>query len=129
MTVLVPQTRRRSASRTQPSKVVTENVGKNVEALGDKAQKLLLHVQNSQRQKENYDSHVTSLGRLPVEILSEIMGVCIQKGVKIHELTHICGHLRDIVVAMTSAWSCIRITPFYRFSGYGEDVLGVSIVS
>ncbi|CAG8742520.1 5924_t:CDS:2, partial [Acaulospora colombiana] len=64
-----------------------------------------------QRRRANHASYISSLRRLPPEILVEIVYMCLYGGVNITTLTQICGNIRDAITGMSSLWSHIKLVP------------------
>jgi hypothetical protein len=74
---------------------------------------------------------LSSFGRLPVELLREIVKEYLESSQSITTIMHICQHLRHVVLGMTTIWSSIwllssKIRPKYRYDDVG-DILFVYV--
>jgi hypothetical protein len=98
-----PHPRRRAfAEEIRYSKRVIAQLETSIEDLEEKLQTL-------RRKKANYESYISPIRRMPVEILREIVHCCLQKGVRLNTLIQVCGYMRDAILGMTSIWSSILL--------------------
>jgi hypothetical protein len=80
-----------------------------IRRLMHKAARLRAHRRLLQRRKANHTSYISPLRRLPPEILSEIVYMCLYDDVKLTTLTQICGTLREVVLGMSALWNQINL--------------------
>jgi hypothetical protein len=71
-----------------------------------------------QRKRDNYASYTSPLRNLPVDILAEILQICLNNGVKREILASTCGTIRDAFVGIPGFWNKIRIWGRYRLKEY-----------
>jgi hypothetical protein len=108
------------------SKSIIEQLDRNIEDLEQDIQQLQTRLQEVQRKRTNYASYISPLRRLPAEILSEIIGICLHNDVEITVVAGICSRLREVVLGMAGIWSDISIrtnypipsSPFDKRYGY-----------
>jgi hypothetical protein len=79
--------------------------------LENEINKLQARLQHLQQKKANHCSYISPLRRLPPELMSEIVHICLANKVQLTTLTQICGTIRDIVVGMSALWKYILIRP------------------
>jgi hypothetical protein len=110
-----PHPRRRpSPDEVLTSKNEIKNLENNINIIERRIMNLQEELQNLRRKKENHESFIAPLKRLPAELVGAIIETCIHDEISINTLSQICGSVRDIVVGMPSIWSHIRIVPRYR---------------
>jgi hypothetical protein len=90
-------------------KYVIKSLEQDIIVLENEISKLQTRLRHIQQQKDNRASYISPFRRLPSEILSEIVYVCLYYGIKLTTLTQTCGTLRDIVVGMPPLWSEILL--------------------
>jgi hypothetical protein len=95
------------------SKSIIEQLDRNIEDLEQDIRQLQTRLQEVQQKRTNYASYISSLRRLPVEILTEIISMCLQNDVEITVVAGICSRLREVVLGMTGIWSDISIRANY----------------
>jgi hypothetical protein len=76
--------------------------------------RLQTRLQHLQQKKTNHASYISPLRRLPPEILSKIVYMCLYDGIKLTTLTRICGTLREVVVGMSNLWNEILLSSIPR---------------
>jgi hypothetical protein len=115
-----PHPRRRpSPEEILTSKNEIKTLENSIDILERRIMSLQEELQSIRRKKENHESFIAPLKRLPAELVGAIIETCIHDEISIFTLSQICGSVRDIVVGMPSIWSHIRIVPRYRpFFGY-----------
>jgi hypothetical protein len=95
-------------------KVVIKTLEQDIIFLQNEISKLQTRLRHIQQQKDNRASYISPFRRLPSEILSEIVYVCLYDGIKLTALTQTCGTVRDIVVGMPALWSEILLLPAHH---------------
>jgi hypothetical protein len=98
-----------SGDAIRHSKSIIEQLDQNIEDLGRDIEQLQKRLQEVQQKRANYVSYISPLRRLPTEILSEIIGICIQNNVDITIMAGICSRLREVVLGMAGIWSNISL--------------------
>ncbi|PVG01791.1 hypothetical protein CPB86DRAFT_870856 [Serendipita vermifera] len=75
-----------------------------------------------QKKRDNYASYISPFRRLPPEILTEIVTICLDRGVKLATMTQICGTVRNVVIGIPSVWSKLVVIPndAYKYSTLGK---------
>jgi hypothetical protein len=76
----------------------------------------------------NYATRISPFERLPVEILSEIVEICVSYYEEITTIMHICCRLRHVTLGLPSIWCSIEIlSPDNRWGpSYGySSVCGI----
>jgi hypothetical protein len=80
-----------------------------------------------QKAKANHASYIAPLRRLPVELLSEIVYMSLESGVKLATLAQICGTLRDVVIGSSTLWNNIVLgSALNNYSSRHEEIFTVS---
>jgi hypothetical protein len=95
------------------SKSIIEQLDRNIEDLEQDIRRLQIRLQEVQQKRTNHASYISSLRRLPVEILTEIINMCLQNDVEITVVAGICSRLREVVLGMAGIWSDISIRTNY----------------
>jgi hypothetical protein len=67
-----------------------------------------------QRKRDNYASYISPLRNLPLDILTEIIQICLDNEVRREILGSICGTIRDAFVEVPGFWNKIRLCGFYK---------------
>jgi hypothetical protein len=91
-----------------------ENLENSIEVLEGRIQDLQKELHHLRRRKQNYESFISPLKRLPTELVRTIVEKCIHDEISIQILSQICGYIRDIVIGIPSIWCHIHIVPRYR---------------
>jgi hypothetical protein len=93
-----------------------KSLEQDISNIEDEISKLHARLRCLQQKKANHASYISPLRRLPPEILSEIIYICLYNEVKLTTLTQICGAFRDVVVGMSNLWNEILLftTPRLR---------------
>jgi hypothetical protein len=98
-----PHPRRRpTQSEIVFHKDLIERLERDIESTQDETR-----LQRLQKAKDNHASYIAPLRRLPTELLSEIVYMCLQDGVSRMTLTQTCGALRDVIIGMSALWTKI----------------------
>jgi hypothetical protein len=92
-------------SEIQCSRSIIETLDQDIEDLEQKIGRLQRRLQEVQQQRANYASYISPLRRLPTEILSKIVSLCINYGEDIIKMTRICTRLREVVHGMPGIWN------------------------
>ncbi|PVG01785.1 hypothetical protein CPB86DRAFT_58080 [Serendipita vermifera] len=92
------------------SKTSIGSLEPEIESIQQKIKELQARLQPLQRKRNNHASYISPLRRLPPEILSSIIQICLVNGASLLTLTQICGTIRDVVHGMTTIWSKIALT-------------------
>lgn len=103
------------------SKTSIGSLEPEIESIQQKIKELQARLQPLQRKRNNHASYISPLRRLPPEILSSIIQICLVNGASLLTLTQICGTIRDVVHGMTTIWSKIALT---ERDPYGYYVYG-----
>jgi hypothetical protein len=91
------------------SKTIIEQLDKKIEDIEQTIGRLQVQLQEVQQKRTNYASYISPLRRLPTEILSEIVTICLDDGRDILTVAGICGRLREVALGMTAIWSEITL--------------------
>jgi hypothetical protein len=103
-----PHPRHRPTTKEVDSgKSLLADINSEIECVKDKGQIYDLEV--LRRRRANIASYISPFRCLPVEILGDIIRLCLEDDVKLGHLIQICGTIRDIVIGMHSIWSKIYI--------------------
>jgi hypothetical protein len=94
------------------SKLIIKQLDQNLEDSMQKIRQLQTQIQEVRRTRASYVSYLSSLRRLPEEVLREIITLCINSGVDVTVMAAICGRLREVVLGMASLWSKLSLRPF-----------------
>ncbi|CAG8753258.1 1597_t:CDS:2, partial [Acaulospora colombiana] len=86
--------------------------------LDSKIEKIQAEVHELERKRANYISYVSPIRRLPTEILSQIIDLCLKDREDITKLAAICGRFRDVTLGMTRIWSNISLQSNYHVEEY-----------
>jgi hypothetical protein len=87
------------------SKTIIEQLDKKIEDIEQTIGRLQVQLQEVQQKRTNYASYISPLRRLPTEILSEIVTICLDDGRDILTVAGICGRLREVALGMTAVRS------------------------
>lgn len=68
-----------------------------------------IQLANLHYEKENLTSYISPFRSLPIEIMTEILRLCLESGVRREKLMKICGTLRDVVTGTPTFWNKIQI--------------------
>jgi hypothetical protein len=93
------------------SKSVIKELDRDIELVQVEMSRLQTRLESLQRKRANYASYVSPLRRLPTEMLSEIIGICIDNDVDITTIAAVCTRLRDVAHGMTAIWSKVLLRP------------------
>jgi hypothetical protein len=100
---------------------VIKELDQDIELLQVELIRLQTRLESLQQKRANYASYFSPLRRLPTEIMSEIIDICITNGVDIMTIAGVCARLRDVTLGMTTIWSKISLRP--RVITSNEDEL------
>jgi hypothetical protein len=110
------------------SKTIIGHLDRTIEDLEQSIRQLQGQLHEVRRKRANHASYISPLRRLPTEILSEIISICIEEGVDILTMCGVCSRLRGVALGMAGIWSVITLRPTnsadkYRFIGrqYGSS--------
>jgi hypothetical protein len=95
------------------------DLDREIDAITERVIALQARIQILQKRRENRLSYISPLRRLPLEIIYNIIHICLDVDVKITVMTQICGTLRDIVHGMSDIWSRIVLDDYstpYKYS-------------
>jgi hypothetical protein len=98
-----------SEDGVRQAKLKIQQLDQNIGDLEQNISQLRRRIEELQQQRANYVSYISPLRRLPTEILSEIVIICVQKDVDLTVITGICSRLRDVVLGMSRLWSRIEL--------------------
>jgi hypothetical protein len=96
-----------------------KNLEEDITAIENEISSLQTRLRHLQQRKANHVSYISTFRRLPSEILSEIVYICLHDGVNLTALTQTCGTLRDVVVGMSDLWNEILLLPAHHKSRRG----------
>jgi hypothetical protein len=99
-------------------KKLIEGLERDIESTQNEIVQLQARLQHLQTAKANHASYIAPLRRLPVELLSEIIDICIQDGVSRTTLIQICGTLREVVIGSSSFWNDILLESVHGYSEF-----------
>ncbi|PVG01727.1 hypothetical protein CPB86DRAFT_57047 [Serendipita vermifera] len=105
-----------SPAEIETGKRVVAELGLKIESLEREIKELTNRLLPLQRQRTNHLSYISPLRCLPDEVLVEILITCVQEGVKVTNLSQICGRIRDIIIRTPILWSYIHLVPKYQGS-------------
>lgn len=103
------------------SKSRIQTLNPDIEDLEMQIAELQTRLDRLRRERDNHASYVSPFRCLPVEILTDIIHICLENGVLHKTLMRICGRLRDLMIGTPSFWTKLRIVSrmSYDFSqGY-----------
>jgi hypothetical protein len=98
-----------------------EQLDRKIEDLEQDMSQLRARIEELQQQRANYVSYISPLRRLPTEILSEIVIICVQNHVDLTVIAAICSRLREVVLGMSRLWSHIEIPKVEPYQCYGQS--------
>jgi hypothetical protein len=110
-----------SEDGVRQAKSTIRQLDQNIEDLERSMTQLRRRIEELQQQRANYVSYISPLRRLPTEILSEIIMICVQKHVDLTVIAAICSRLRDVVLGMSRLWSHIEIPKVEPYQCYGQS--------
>jgi hypothetical protein len=93
------------------SKPVIEALDQDIKVLQVEMKSLKKRLESLQRKRANYASYVSPLRRLPTEILSEIIRICVDDGVDITTIAGLSARLRKTALGMATMWSKVSLRP------------------
>jgi CII-binding regulator of phage lambda lysogenization HflD len=93
------------------SKSIIDQLDQTIENLEQNIKQLQMQLQEAQRKRANYVSYISPLRRLPTEILSEIIDICIKGGVSVIKMASICTRMREVILGMAGIWRNISLRP------------------
>jgi hypothetical protein len=114
------------------SKTIIGHLDRTIEDLEQSIRRLQEQLQEAQRKRANYASYISPLRRLPTEILSEIISICIVGGTDILTMCGICSRLREVALGIARIWSNITLRPTHSANRYrliGRQYGSLEIVS
>jgi hypothetical protein len=120
-----------STTEIQTCKSVVDDLERSIKRIRDEINRLELQIKPLQQRRDNYLSYIAPLRRLPPEILSMIIMLCLKDDVDLSVLNQSCGTIRDAVLETTTIWRSIRLLsgfyPCRRMLTYGKkrDVSGI----
>jgi hypothetical protein len=91
------------------SKSIIEQLDRTIEDLEQDIRQLQTRLQEVQQKRTNYASYISTLRRLPTEVLSEIILKCLQNEVDITVMAGISSRLREVALGMAGIWSNISL--------------------
>ncbi|PVG01789.1 hypothetical protein CPB86DRAFT_58159 [Serendipita vermifera] len=97
------------------SKGMIKDIEKEMESLKSEGQGLQNRLELLQQRRENHASYISGLRRLPMEILEDIIRICLDNHVQIATITQICGTIREVAHEMSSIWSRLRLDPLFSY--------------
>jgi hypothetical protein len=98
-----------------------EGLERDIENIQNEIVQLQARLQHLQTAKANHASYIAPLRCLPVELLGDIMGMCIQGGLSRTTLIQICGTLRDVVIGSSGFWNDILLGSVHGYSGFYNE--------
>jgi hypothetical protein len=102
----------------QHHKAIIEQMDRNIEDIEQSIRRLQTQLEEVRTQRANHVSYISPLRRLPTEVLSQIILMCIKDGKDVIEIAAICGRLREVAIGMSTLWSDISLRPIgYEFEG------------
>jgi hypothetical protein len=100
------------------SKTIIEHLDRTIEDLEQSIRQLQGQLHEVRRKRANHASYISPLRRLPTEILSEIIGICIKCGTDILTMCGICSRLREVSLGMARIWGVIALRPTHSAAKY-----------
>jgi hypothetical protein len=97
-----------------------EIIKKDMINIESKISRLRTRLRYLQQRKANHVSYIAPLRRLPPEILSEIVLMCLNNGVKLKKLMQVCGTLREVATGMSTLWNKILLLAVNPQKRYNE---------
>jgi hypothetical protein len=91
------------------AKTMIHQLDQDIQVLNQELSQLQRRLRGLEQKRTNYASYISPLRRLPTEILSEIISLCIQEGVDITVMAGICTRLREVALGMSGLWSTIQL--------------------
>ncbi|PVG01792.1 hypothetical protein CPB86DRAFT_58179 [Serendipita vermifera] len=104
-----------SATELLSCKGVIKGISEEISSIESQIRELTARIASLQRKRDNYMSYISPFRRLPSEILTEIVTICLDCDVRLTTVTQICGTARDVVIGMSSLWSKIALLPSGRY--------------
>jgi hypothetical protein len=93
----------------QHSKSIIDQLDRTIEDLEQNIKQLQTQIQEAQQKRAKYVSYISPLRRLPTEILSEIINICVGDGVDVTIMASICSRLREVILGMAGIWNNISL--------------------
>jgi uncharacterized small protein (DUF1192 family) len=94
-----------------PSKAAIDELDQEIAALKSEVSKLQAKLHDLEQKRASYAYQISPLRRIPTEILSEIIRLCLDDGEDIIKIAGVCGRLREVALGMTEVWSKITLQP------------------
>jgi hypothetical protein len=108
----------------QTCKSVVDDLERSIKRMRAEINKMELQIKLLQQRRDNYISYIAPLRRLPLEILSIIIMLCLDDDVDLSVLTQSCGVLRNAVLETSTIWRSVRLLsgfyPCRRMLTYGK---------
>jgi hypothetical protein len=81
----------------------------DISVLESQIRELQARLSPLQQERDNHASYISPFRRLPTDILTDILHICLDNGVKLKILTAICGTIRDNILTTTTFWNRVRM--------------------
>jgi hypothetical protein len=107
------------------SKRFIRDLDQQIESLKGEINILQARLQTLQRDRENHESYISPLRRLPPEILGLIVRTCLKKSIELSILNQTCGTIRDIINGTPTFWNNISLYPHYPYRYESVSYLGL----
>jgi uncharacterized small protein (DUF1192 family) len=92
-----------------PSKTIIDELDQEIAVLKSEVSKLQAKLHDLELKRANYAYQISPLRRIPTEILSEVIRLCLCGGEDILKIASVCGRLREVALGMATVWSKITL--------------------
>ncbi|PVF92326.1 hypothetical protein CPB86DRAFT_195716 [Serendipita vermifera] len=96
---------------------IIDKIDQDIETLENEIKNIRTKIYYLKLARANYAFQICPLRRLPIEILTEIVRLCIAQKDDIITIAGVCSRLREIVLGMTAIWSKISLQTSTRTRG------------
>jgi uncharacterized small protein (DUF1192 family) len=110
-----------TATENLPIKLSIEELDEEIEVLKSEVNKLQAKIYDLERKRASYAYQISPLRRIPTEILSEIIHLCLCDGEDIIKIASVCGRLREVALGMATVWSKITLQTTIPNENYAES--------
>jgi hypothetical protein len=115
---LLEPSQQSTVKESLPGKTTIDQLDQEIAVLKSEVSKLQAKLHDLELQRANYAYQISPLRRIPTEILSEIICLCLYDGEDIIKMAGICSRLREVALGMTTVWSKITLQTVEPIKNY-----------
>jgi hypothetical protein len=107
--ILPEPSRLSTVKESLPRKTTIDELDQEIAVLKSEVSKLQAKLHDLEQKRASYAYQISPLRRIPTEIISEVIHLCVCDGEDIIKLAGVCGRLREAALGMTGVWSKITL--------------------